>query len=154
VILLRRLRSGPRCGVVLLWSTFAAMVVFAAAFVLSTLASSSKRVADLDFRRTAAEHLSQGALSFAAEALHRALEGGSVPPGSGTATIGGTRVGWTIERLDGEGRMARPASEGPLVTTWRVEGTAELGGVPAASRQIVKGIVGPVGVQVQNVVAW
>ena len=166
-----RARRGPRSGVALLWATFAAMVVFTAAFILSTLASSSKRVADLNFRRTLAEHLSLGAVAFATESIRQALASGGAPPARGTATIGGTDVTWTIALV--RGPEPAPAGGSRLVSTYRVEGRAEQGGVPAVSRQIVRGIVAPLGagvsseqsgdpgpdpstpdVQVLNVVAW
>lgn len=156
MILLRRMRSGQRSGVVLLWSTFASMVVFAAAFVLSTLASSSKRVADMNFHRTGAEHLSVGAVAVATEVLRQALEGGVLPPAAGTATLGGTEVGYTIHRIDIHrvGGSEQAQSQSRLVSTYRVAGMAEQGGVTAESRQIVQGIVTPVRVEVQNVVTW
>ena len=168
---LRNVRSGRQSGIVLLWSVFAAMAIFAAAFVMSTLASSAKRISEVDFRRTGASYLSQGAVAFATERILAALEAGTAPPRDGTATLAGRPVAFTIERVGAPAEVRLPSGASRIVSTYRVEGRAELDGVTALSRQVVRGVLvlsepdsgsegqtlrtfTPARVEIENVVSW
>ncbi len=143
MMVIRRGPASARRGIVLLWSVFAAMAIFATAFVLSTLASSSKRIADVNFGRSEAEHMSQGAVAFATAAIYDALEAQIDPPAQGVATVDGTNVTYTITQIGAAEEVTLESGLNEIVTTYRIEGRAEVDGVPAVTRQVVRGVVVP-----------
>lgn len=154
--------SSPRSGSVLLWAVFGAMAIFTSAFVVSTLASSSRRIADSDFQRTSAHYLSEGALSIATEVVAEALTRGEAPPAQGSTTIDDEPVSWTIAGIAGPEGLEVPASAA-IARLYRLEGSAARGGVRATSRRVVRGLFpapdeeatpGTSTVRLEEVVSW
>ena len=145
---MKRLRSGgpasPRSGLVLLWALFIAIVAGGSAFVMATLAASSKRIADMDRSTSEARALSRGASVFAEDALADALQGSLAVPASGTASLDGFAADWTLSQLTAPVQELDGSGLSSFVSTWRVEGTATVRGVPVTTRRVVRASTIPI----------
>lgn len=136
-------RGGREQGIILLWAAFAAMAIFTSAFVMSTLASSSRRIAQNDLARSQAEHLSEGAVALAAVEVYQSLQNGGEPAASGDDAIDGNAVRWSITRVGGPDAQMLGSGLNQIVSTFRIEGSATVGGVTGTTRTIVQGVVVP-----------
>ena len=109
-----RLRSPGRAprtrgGWAFLWGVFGIMTLFTTAFVVATLASSTRRITDQAMEASRARQQADAGLAMASAALERALREGRPPQPTGTLELDESTVTFTIAG-DGPARFRLSAT--------------------------------------------
>jgi len=133
----RRTRPEGREGMVLLWAVLVSVAVLASTFTFFSVSMASKRISDANRDRTRADYLSRAATVHAAEAIRVALGLDDQPPEQGTQAVGDDVVAYSIERVDGPTLTTDESALNPLVSVYRIEGTATVGGVTSLHKRVV-----------------
>ena len=121
-------RSKARGGWALLWGVVGLMGLFTTTFVISTLASSSRRIADVALHRSRARGLADAGLELARTRLQDALQRGVEPAARGEGALDGTPLRYTVERTT--------TASGAIL--YRLTGHATIEGFETCRKELVR----------------
>lgn len=143
-IAIARRAAVSRRGAALLYALLISIVVGGMVSTLFALSLTTQRASEARSRRARAYALAEGAVEVAARELGDAVANWKEPPASGTATIDGVDVDWTIDATGFKEIVTADTGIQTIVDGWRIDATAQLGITRARARRIVNSEATPV----------
>jgi hypothetical protein len=137
-----RSRRGRR-GVALLYALMASFAVATMVTGMFALTSSSKTLTEVRVRGTQARYLAEGAVEIAKNGVQTAIANWKTPT-SGTATIQGVQVPYTVTATGLDTIRTDPAGIQTIVTGYAIEATASENGHSYTAHRLVNAEATPV----------
>ena len=134
-----RTRAGAerRRGVALIYAVFGSFVVASMVSVMFTMAGVSDRQATVNNGRIKARYLAEGAPRIVAKDLQSSLANWNSPELTGTKTVGGEEVQFTVTPLGDQVTVTSSSGISNLVQPYELETRARVDGVRTRAHRIV-----------------
>lgn len=130
-------KAASRRGVALIYAVFGSFVVASMVSVMFTMAGVSDREATVSNGRTRARYLAEGALRVVAKELQDDLAGWKSPTLSGSKTVGGEVVEFTVTALGEQVTSSGASGISNLVQPFELETRVRVDGVQERAHRIV-----------------
>ncbi len=135
---------GPKDGVVLIWTVFAAIVILGSSFVTGSLAKTANIRAKTAVARGTAEASSHAAVEAATEAIRASLKRGATPPATGSFTVGGETVTYSIQQDTAPVSLQDSGGLHQMGSVYRVVGMGQSGSVARTMRRMTRAALIPI----------
>lgn len=142
-IRIQRRRRGE-AGVALLYSVFAAFVAASMVSVMLTVSVVADKVSGVNRYGGQAKYLAEGAVEAAKKEIQESIANWTAVPASGSATINGIQVPYTIVQTGFAATDTDPSGIETLVTGYQITATATVQGNQATASRIVNSEATPI----------
>jgi hypothetical protein len=136
--------NSSRRGVALLYAVFGAFVAGSMVAVMLTAASVTRTKAELKADKLQARYLAEGGIEAAKKVIQTAVANWKTPPGTGTATIDGQTVDYTIATAGDQTIVTDPAGMQTVVQPYEIEARTAVGDALVTAHRLIRAEATPI----------